>query len=194
MSLCFLSVFDAQIILRISLDFSEKSLNIHHDNETNKCVLQNSGHSSSLCSNLTNVPKNDTLNIQLPLQMNMLRFSYDKSVVYISEIEYEEYFCMIEFYLNDLSCTRVIIHRSEIERCFEKMFDIPTWSAITEQDKQSISNMFVTCFLIGALINFTIVCAYIVITILSSHIRRRRECKAILRSTYLPIRPRSYRI
>lgn len=121
MSLCFLSTFNAQTILSINIELSEQSLKIYHDNTTNNCTLRDTSDLSVLCPTMTHAPAKNTQNIQLPLPLNVLRFAYGHSEVYISELEHDGYFCMIEINLEDKSCTRVMIHYAELGECFSKM-------------------------------------------------------------------------
>lgn len=187
-------MFDAQNILSISTEQSEKSLKIYHDNKINECQLRNSTRLSVLCPNITYIPKSDTQNIQLPSPLTVLRFSYNQSEVYISEIGYDDYFCMIELNLNDMSCTRIMLHYSEMEMCFIKMLDdsdpkISYMTTNADNDTKIMASLEVFSFVLlsNIVIALVIYVSFIIAFSLNS-LRKQRESRAFLRKTYLPIK------
>lgn len=205
-SLCFLSIVYTQTVININVELSETSLRLYYENESVDCTLQDAKRLSILCPNAMYIPKNDTKNIQLPLPLNVIRIPYNHSEVYISEIEYDDYFCMIEHNLANTSCTRVMIHYSEMEKCFVELLNdnepilphVDDCVASTYKHELSTQKMtydtidlFIACFVFAVLLNLFIafvIYLYIVIATSLNNVRNRRKYSAFLRKTYLPIK------
>lgn len=190
----FVSMFDAQTIVSVSsIELSETSLKISHDNKTNECALQDPKRPSFLCPNVIYLVKNDTHNVQLTSPLNMFQFYHNHYTMYISEITYDDYFCMIEFNVADMSCTRIMIHHSGMEECLIEMlsyYPIPDGGSGDEcidsrykKKQNKIMYGMIDLFIAFLILLFSIDFIYLAISL-----RKRRENEVFLRKLYLPIR------
>lgn len=188
-----------QTLLHINIEHTTNaSLSIHHENQTENCTLHDSmiERLSTLCPNLTLNPNQDTSNTQLPTPLPM-RLFFDKcSKVYISDLEYNGYFCVIELRGGASLCQRMLIDRDEMELCFASMIESPASAKTPIVDgciastAQTTGRVVLTMrMMLGTVIIVDICFAFAIWWV---NRKRRQQHDRLLRMTYLPIKKRSH--